>query len=55
MHRGFMNLGLSLSDAEVASAAARGLAARSIAAVSASRRPSGTPPAARQYIQVNAD
>jgi hypothetical protein len=41
MHRGFMNLGLALADAEFASAAARGLAARSIAAVSASRAAGG--------------
>jgi hypothetical protein len=32
MHRGFMNLGLALADAEFASTAARGLAARSNAA-----------------------
>ena len=30
MHRGFMNLGLALADAELASTAARGLAGRSI-------------------------
>ena len=33
MHRGFMNLGLALADAELASTAARGLAGRSLAAV----------------------
>jgi hypothetical protein len=33
MHRGFMNLGLALADAELASTAARGLAGRSVAAV----------------------
>ena len=32
MHRGFMNLGLALADAELASTAARGLAGRSLAA-----------------------
>ena len=31
MHRGFMNLGLALADAELASTAARGLAGRSLA------------------------
>jgi hypothetical protein len=41
MHRGFMNLGLALADAEFASAAARGLAARSIAAASGSRGAGG--------------
>ena len=41
MHRGFMNLGLALADAEFASTAARGLAARSIAAASASRGAGG--------------
>jgi hypothetical protein len=41
MHRGFMNLGLALADAEFASTAARGLAARSIAAASASRAAGG--------------
>jgi hypothetical protein len=34
MHRGFMNLGLALADAELASTAARGLAGRSLAAAS---------------------
>ena len=34
MHRGFMNLGLALADAELASTAARGLAGRSLAATS---------------------
>ena len=34
LHRGFMNLGLALADAELASAAARRLAARSLAAAS---------------------
>lgn len=38
MHRGFMNLGLALADAELASTAARGLAARSNAAASRDRR-----------------
>jgi hypothetical protein len=33
MHRGFMNLGLALADAELASTAARGLAGRSLAAM----------------------
>ena len=33
MHRGFMNLGLALADAELASTAARGLAGRSLATV----------------------
>jgi hypothetical protein len=37
MRRGFMNLGLALADAEFASTAARGLAARSTAAASARR------------------
>jgi hypothetical protein len=32
MHRGFMNLGLALADAELASAAARGLAERAASA-----------------------
>jgi hypothetical protein len=32
MHRGFMNLGLALADAELASSAARGLAERAAAA-----------------------
>jgi hypothetical protein len=34
MHRGFMNLGLALADAELASTAARGLAGRSLAVAS---------------------
>jgi hypothetical protein len=34
LHRGFMNLGLALADAELASTAARGLAGRSVAAAS---------------------
>jgi hypothetical protein len=43
LHRGFMNLGLALADAELASTAARGLAGRALAAAS-----SGSPdPAAR--------
>jgi hypothetical protein len=37
MHRGYVNLGLALADAEFASTAARGLAARSIAAPTARR------------------
>ena len=37
MHRGFMNLGLALADAELASTAARGLAGRSLAALQAGR------------------
>jgi hypothetical protein len=37
MHRGFRNLGLALADAESAATAARGLAARSVSAASASR------------------
>ena len=37
MRRGFMNLGLALADAELASTAARGLAGRSFAAVSRGR------------------
>ena len=41
MHRGFMNLGLALADAEFASTAARGLVARSIATASASRGAGG--------------
>jgi hypothetical protein len=32
MHRGYMNLGLALADAELASTAARGLAGRSLSA-----------------------
>jgi hypothetical protein len=40
-HRGFMSLGLALADTEFASAAARGLAARSIAGASASRAAGG--------------
>lgn len=35
LHRGFMNLGLALADAEIASTAARGLAGRSLPAASA--------------------
>jgi hypothetical protein len=46
MHRGFMTLGLALTDAELASAAARGLAGRSLpppraAAALATRSPAG--------------
>lgn len=37
MHRGFMNLGLALADAELASTAARGLTGRSIGSVSPDR------------------
>src|SRR5215212_10196058 len=37
MHRGFMNLGLTLADAELASTAARGLAGRSVAPTSRGR------------------
>ena len=37
MHRGFMNLGLALADAELASTAARGLAGRSLVATSRGR------------------
>jgi hypothetical protein len=37
MHRGFMNLGLALADAELASTAARGLAGRSVAFASRGR------------------
>jgi hypothetical protein len=37
MHRGFMNLGLALADAELASTAARGLAGRSLAAARSGR------------------
>ena len=37
MHRGFMNLGLALADAELASTAARGLAGRSLAVASHDR------------------
>jgi hypothetical protein len=47
MHRGFMNLGLALADAEVASTAARGLAGRSLAAASRgrpARAPTPDPP-----------
>ncbi len=51
MHRGFMNLGLALADAELAATAARGLAGRSVAAPSRGRqvrlasegRPAGDP------------
>jgi hypothetical protein len=39
MHRGFMNLGLALADAELAATAARGLAGRSLAAASSTHRP----------------
>jgi hypothetical protein len=35
MHRGFMNLGLALADAEFAASAARGLAGRRLAAAPA--------------------
>jgi hypothetical protein len=53
MHRGFMNLGLALADAELASTAARGLAGRSLTAASRRRpardtrpdRPAGDPAA----------
>jgi hypothetical protein len=38
MHRGFMNLGLALADAELASTAARGLAGRSLAEPVATHR-----------------
>jgi hypothetical protein len=41
MRRGFMNLGLALADAEFAAGAARGLAARSMSAASASGAPGG--------------
>jgi hypothetical protein len=44
MHRGFMNLGLALADAELASTAARGLAGRSFAAASRGRRARDTKP-----------
>jgi hypothetical protein len=37
LHRGFMNLGLTLADAELAAAAARGLAGRSLAGTSRGR------------------
>jgi hypothetical protein len=37
MHRGFMNLGLALADAELASTAARGLAGRSLGAATSGR------------------
>jgi hypothetical protein len=39
MRHGFMNLGLALADAELASAAARGLAGRSLAVASGDRPP----------------
>jgi hypothetical protein len=41
MHRGFMNLGLAFADAEFATTAARGLAARAVSAASASRAARG--------------
>jgi hypothetical protein len=44
MHRGFMNLGLALADAELASTAARGLAGRSLAAASGGRPARGASP-----------
>jgi hypothetical protein len=44
MHRGFMNLGLALADAELASTAARGLAGRSLAAASRGRPVRGASP-----------
>jgi hypothetical protein len=44
MHRGFMNLGLALTDAELASTAARGLAGRSLAAASGGRPARDTRP-----------
>jgi hypothetical protein len=37
LHRGFMNLGLTLADAELAAAATRGLAGRSLAGTSRGR------------------
>jgi hypothetical protein len=37
LHRGFMNLGLALADAEIASTAARGLAGRALSAASHGR------------------
>lgn len=40
MHRGFMNLGLALADAELAATAARGLAARSYCGAANDRRTS---------------
>jgi hypothetical protein len=39
MHRGFMNLGLAMADAELASIAARGLAERTVVAASQVRAP----------------
>jgi hypothetical protein len=39
MHRGFMNLGLAMADAELASTAARGLAERTVVAAAQSRPP----------------
>jgi hypothetical protein len=42
MHRGFMNLGLALADAELASTAARGLAGRSLVVTAGSPSPRAT-------------
>jgi hypothetical protein len=39
MHRGFMNLGLAMADAELASTAARGLAERTVVAATQARVP----------------
>jgi hypothetical protein len=55
MHCGFMKRRLARSDAEVASGAARGLAARSGTALSASPSAGGVPDGWRHYMQVNAD
>ena len=44
MHRGFMNLGLALADAELASTAARGLAGRSRAAATSGNPVRGASP-----------